>query len=636
MTRACDNCKRRKCKCDGLEGELDATRTKRRSMQMPRLNEAVSDSTNGADEARLSTETEGDARDASTHAFLKSVYTHLQSMGQVLPRNLRRPAEQILEGDSPASIFFPPTRQVAQEYVDCFYEHSNATYRYIPKSQIQHLMDGFYAQEERVLQDDAGVVILLLVMAVGCVWLASWRNLDLGEQKGKGSRLFKSAKRRLEQAAAVFPPTIPVLQGHVLECEFYLALNMFNTAWITVGTAVRLGQMIGFQKVVRQDLDLQEYSRRGIFWSLYMMDRYLSAALGRPMALDDADITIPYPETPEVALQVELGQNETRLMKGVIAHIRLTQITSKILKQLYSANQCGLQSRDEIVLEIEQHLKDWLQDTPSFFHRADEHETENIGDMIFCDIPWIFRRQKRTVRAAFHFTTVLLYRGYLLDELLQRNVPRQQALSCSPAVRKCVQAALRLAEFAAEIETDETYNPVYWVTSHFTFCAISILTVYMTLYKDPEQQSLIEVVLEKAMRGHRKLDNSRNKQSQQLLEVGLSTAFLVILTKEYDLQESRSIARAIQESPTACSATTTLQSRPDWLYSLQPTEDHPTTPIGTDTAIPEEDHHPVELYNEQIWDPQSYASILPGEGLGVIMSIGFDTSLSPLNDLLPT
>jgi len=88
-------------------------------------------------------------------------------MGQVLPRNLHRPAEQILEGDSAASIFFPPERHFAQEYIDCFYEHSNATYRYIPRSQIEHLLAGFYGQEEEFLQDDASMAALLLVMAVG-------------------------------------------------------------------------------------------------------------------------------------------------------------------------------------------------------------------------------------------------------------------------------------------------------------------------------------------------------------------------------------------------------------------------------------------------------------------------------------
>lgn len=72
-------------------------------------------------------------------------------------------------------------------------------------------------------------------------------------------------------------------------------------------------------------------------------------------------------------------------------------------------------------------------------------------------------RQQRTVRAAYNFTTILLYRGYLLDEFLQPNVPRRRIPSSKPGVEKCVEAALRLASFAADIETDETYNSVYWV-----------------------------------------------------------------------------------------------------------------------------------------------------------------------------
>ncbi|KAL4885513.1 hypothetical protein BJY04DRAFT_214311 [Aspergillus karnatakaensis] len=333
---------------------------------------------------------------------------------------------------------------MAQEYVDCFCEHSNATYRYVPRSQIQNLMDGFYAQDEQVLQNDADVAVLLLVMAVGD------------------------------------------------------------------------------------------------------------------------------------------------------------------------------QSRDDTVLGIERGIETWLQETASFFHPTDEHENERDGHMAFCDIPWILKRQQRTVRAAFHFTTILLYRGYLLDEFLQRNVPRPQPSSCSPAVERCVKAALRLAEFAAEIDTDTSYNPVYWVTSHFTFCAISILTVYMTLYKDPEQQNVIETVLEKAMRGHRKLDNSKNKQSQQLLE------------------ESRSIAQAVQSSPIASSTLTTAQPREVRLSSDQPTDHNQPNCCPNEASNLENEDTLVELYNEASWDSQSFASILHGEGLGVIMNVGFDTSLSPFIGIVPT
>ncbi|KAL4946641.1 fungal-specific transcription factor domain-containing protein [Aspergillus oleicola] len=453
VTRACDICRKRKCKCDGRESGYEHSPTTRRQFTTQPIEPTDTHDNENEVETRLSTGTEeDDAGDSSTHAFLKSVYTHLQSLGQVLPRNLQRPAEQILERESSASVFFPPECKIAQEYIDCFFEHSNATYRYIPRSQVQGLLEGFYAQDERVLGDDAKVAVFLMLR------LASFMA-----RSRLGSRLFNVAKRRLEQAATVFPPSVTVLQGHVLECQFYLALNMFNTAWMSLGKAMRLGQMVGFQRGVKRVYDLQEFSRRGIFWSLYMMERYLSAALGRPMALDDADITIPYPETPGPELHDDLGKNEARLAKGVVAHIKLTQITSKILKQLYPANQRMAQSREEIVLDIEQYLKDWLRETPSFFHPSSKPDIEFEDDSIFCDVPWIFKRQQRTVQNTFNFTTILLYRGYLLDESLQPTLPRRQPPRSNPAIERCVEAALRLASFAADVEADETYNSVYWV-----------------------------------------------------------------------------------------------------------------------------------------------------------------------------
>ncbi|KAE8317315.1 hypothetical protein BDV41DRAFT_38818 [Aspergillus transmontanensis] len=112
-----------------------------------------------------------------------------------------------------------------------------------------------------------------------------------------------------------------------------------------------------------------------------------------------------------------------------------------------------------------------------------------------------------------------LYRGYLLDEFLQANFHDRLSLTPAPPVQKCIHAALQMALFAAEIKEDATYNSVFWTTSYFTFCAISILTVYLTLYPEIENRAVIENVLERAIEGHQKLDNSMNKHTQRLLEV---------------------------------------------------------------------------------------------------------------------
>ncbi|KAF3384126.1 hypothetical protein DPV78_012903 [Talaromyces pinophilus] len=481
VTRACDECKKRKCKCDGLQPCH-----------------------------RCSSVGVGDS---SAHTFLKRVYTHLKSMGQLSPRNLSRPAEELFVESILRIPLLPLSHTVAEEYIECFYNHSNATYRYIPRKQIEDLLNGFYLQKESVLRDDAGMVVLFMVLAIGCIWLTSLHNLNLSEYKMEASYMYETAASKLEKSTTIFPPTIEVLQGHGLKCQFLLAVNMFNSAWLALGTAVRLGQIINFHlEQPTTPNSTQEFSRRVLLWSLYRMDRYLSIALGRPVAINDEDITIPYPESMGPEMSGQLGSQEAKTVLGVVAHIKLTQITSQILKHLYGPRNSDTVTKEKLVAGFEIQLQQWLQDTPSFFH-PDSHSESFSYFHVDCR-----GSQQRTIRAAFYFTSMLLYRGFLLDEFLEANTNDQLRQSPGPIALKCVEAAVHIESFAGKIKDDSTYNAVFWTTSYFTFCALSILTVYLTLYPDVENRSSIETVLENAMEGHRKLDNSTNKQSQRLLE----------------------------------------------------------------------------------------------------------------------
>lgn len=58
---------------------------------------------------------------------------------------------------------------------------------------------------------------------------------------------------------------------------------------------------------------------------------------------------------------------------------------------------------------------------------------------------------------------MLIYRGFLLNELLEANMNDQSRQSPGPIALKCVEAAVHMATFAAEIKDDSTYNAVFWV-----------------------------------------------------------------------------------------------------------------------------------------------------------------------------
>ncbi|KJK64058.1 specific transcription factor domain protein [Aspergillus parasiticus SU-1] len=543
---------------------------------------------------------------------------------------MSRPAEEVLSEHPLKTSLIPLDHRLAEEYIDCFHSHSCATYRYIPRSQSKKFLRKLYSEDESFLQDDASMAVIFLILAVGCIWYPSLHNRDIFEYKTKASRLYEAAQSRLEKTASMFPPSILVMQAHCLKCQFLLAVNIFNSAWLAVGTAVRLGQIVGFHKAKATSSNgLEEFTRRGMFWSLYTMDRltevlrYLSAALGRPMMINDDDITIPYPETAVSSWPGIDDPHEAKTVPGIVAHIKLARITTQVLRKLYGSKKHDKVARDESTSEIEVQLSKWLNETPGFLNP--EEQSGQKESEVFYDIPWILKRQQRTIRAAFYFTSMQLYRGYLLDEFLQANFHDRLSLTPAPPVQKCIHAALQMAMFAAEIKEDVTYNSVFWTTSYFTFCAISILTVYLTLYPEIENRAVIENVLERAIEGHRKLDNSMNKHSQRLLEDTRAIAQRAFRSSRTRLSTSGANDRAIT-MPSNVNAFVTVehQNTPSGsLYpQVEPREEWEDAQGGMDNI--EEAPAP---------DLGELADIVNGDDLDFIMNIGFDAS--PFNHVDP-
>lgn len=135
---------------------------------------------------------------------------------------------------------------------------------------------------------------------------------------------------------------------------------------------------------------------------------------------------------------------------------RLVKIIGHTISRLYSGSHRDSACTENAVADLEEELKQWLLITPGFFHPRNSSQSDD--DPMFYDMPWILKRQQRTVHSAFHFANMLIYRGYLLQEFLHQD-PR------SPErVRKCVDNAMQMLKLAGEFGVDEWgYNGTFWV-----------------------------------------------------------------------------------------------------------------------------------------------------------------------------
>ncbi|KAL2670435.1 hypothetical protein Neosp_014223 [[Neocosmospora] mangrovei] len=154
--------------------------------------------------------------DPSVHGFLRRASDHLAQIGQGLPRNLFNRDQDGYEDDCEGQAFVLPERSVAESYVRCFFEHALVTYRYVSRKEVEKILREVYTDDGAPVVDHDQMALLVLVM---------------------GSR-------------------------------------RFNSAWMTLGVAVRLGQMMDLHREQSSEDPVEAHYKRCAFWAMFVLDRY--------------------------------------------------------------------------------------------------------------------------------------------------------------------------------------------------------------------------------------------------------------------------------------------------------------------------------------------------------------------------
>ncbi|KAJ3529927.1 hypothetical protein NM208_g9546 [Fusarium decemcellulare] len=597
-TQACDECKRRKSKCNGqqpcarcMTSESDCqysgvdgraqrrmlrrmlrqqresqpnvhhSATKQNNLQSPLPDTSGLPSSRPApltitDDLELlsqpnvpaspsgSQQIEQDLSLGSTYVFLKRACTHLSVLGKTHPREVTREQENADIGPA-NSLLIMPGRHQATQYIDCFFSHMNATYRYLLRDKINHLLELNYQDQMAHISDDASLALFLSVLACGCIWIASWKGHDLSGCRARASSLLRGAEEKLRKATTILPPSMTSLQANFAYCQALVACHRYDSAWLALGQTIRLCQIIGMGKRRAGLTPREEFEWRGLFWSIFMLDRYLGLFLDRPFGINARDISVALPRELPVGVDHQIGTEERDLVPGTVAHIKILQIAGCAMASLNSANGISQADQEQLIPAFEAKIADWERETPDFFH-SDQSKVQGA----FYSVPWLFKRQQRTVRSAYYLTQMLLYRGSLLHDFTKKTP--NSLLSATPQLsaysRKCRDAAMSMAELAAEFTRDNTCNPSFWGTSHSIFCAVAILVVSCLLFDDRVR---LEPVIEGAMKAHLAMTVSSSPGRQRLLEVQNSSGAAYARFPADLAQDSHSMAQDILHEATA-------------------------------------------------------------------------------------
>lgn len=99
-------------------------------------------------------------------------------------------------------------------------------------------------------------------------------------------------------------PTMESVQARLLQVLYLLQTGRMNKAWYTFGNAYQIISSLGLhRKRLRQgafgeqamDYIAQQCAKR-VFWTAYIIDKYLSVVLGRPRLIHDEEIDQEFPD----------------------------------------------------------------------------------------------------------------------------------------------------------------------------------------------------------------------------------------------------------------------------------------------------------------------------------------------------
>ncbi|RDW86249.1 Zn(II)2Cys6 transcription factor [Aspergillus mulundensis] len=388
-------------------------------------------------------------------------------------------------GDAPLPKYDPsflviPPKDEAKGLLDRYFDFAFPTHRFLHQPQAEAWFEDFYRDPAVADSPKPGAMAIraLLLMV-----FAHAKQCLPDSDKSLGSCVnsavyFAASEHHL--AAETGPVRLTSVQARLAQCFYLLGHSRINHCWSLFGTTARLAIAIGLHRGRRRDLKENfvelECSKR-VFWCMYSLDNYLSAALGRPRIFHDDEID---QELPAIANDHQItssgvapaASSVQSIMLAPVYHAKLSKIISGILRDLYGIRRTTLQSQAAAATRHGADLAQW------------RHKISAFVDLPSVDMLMLtYQRQYTVLNLAFYHAQILLYRPFILKDFKNLAVPASDdsnhlSESLSENTRHCIEAAMKITGILRDLCENGRMYHTFWFTQYYAFSAIVVLYVH--------------------------------------------------------------------------------------------------------------------------------------------------------------
>ncbi|KAK5796494.1 hypothetical protein VI817_005779 [Penicillium citrinum] len=235
------------------------------------------------------------------------------------------------------------------------------------------------------------------------------------ESEEASLRFYWASRRAIVISPSFHGESLDLVRAGLMVTRYLLYTRQIAESWLTVSFAMRMAQAQGMH-IDGEKWGLSRKAtevRRRLWGNLYMLDKTIALALGRPYAISDHMCLIKAPEniwlddlTDEQSSTISVSplKNPTRSTAMMLC-TGLAKIAGEIQDRCFGLYPASY----EVVTEMDQKLLAWQKQLPAYFALSDPDFS--LDEMHYY-LPW----HRLYLHSAFHFARITLHRPYLLRE----------------------------------------------------------------------------------------------------------------------------------------------------------------------------------------------------------------------------
>ncbi|CAG8046669.1 unnamed protein product [Penicillium olsonii] len=235
------------------------------------------------------------------------------------------------------------------------------------------------------------------------------------ESEEASLRFYWAARRAIVISPSFHGESLDLVRAGLMVTRYLLYTRQAAESWLTISFAMRMAQAQGMHiDGEKWGLSRKATETRRRLWSnLYLLDKTIALALGRPYAISDHMCLIKAPENvwldgltdEQSALEVAHPLSRPTMSTVTLLGNGLAKIAGEIQDRCFGLYPASY----DLVIEMDNKLLSWKKQLPAYF--SVEHPEVSL-DELHTFLPW----HRLYLHSAFHFARITLHRPYLLRE----------------------------------------------------------------------------------------------------------------------------------------------------------------------------------------------------------------------------